>query len=103
MEPFHEISREWAEMRAQIQKLASEMDEVKKQLAQQTPPELLTFSEFSSRYPSWTEGRLRWKRFHQNTNGFAPAFAEDGARVLVNPRVFFDILANKKSLRPSRK
>ena len=99
MEPFEEISREWAAMRSELRQIAAELDQVKRQLAERTPPELLTFAEFTARYPSWTEGKLRWKRFHQATNGFAAAFVEDGSRVLVNPHVFFEVLTSSKRKR----
>jgi hypothetical protein len=55
-------------------------------------PTLLTFRQFSERFPAISESSLRWIRFNQEKNGFAPAFLRLGRRVLVDQDRFLEIL-----------
>ena len=52
-------------------------------------PSFLTFRQFSSKHPAWSEGSLRWLRFNQTTNGLDAAFVSLGRRVFVNEDEFF--------------
>ena len=58
-------------------------------------PTLLSFQQFSARHPAFGVGSLRWLRYCQGTNGFAPAFVVVGSRVLVWEEEFFRIVARQ--------
>ena len=59
------------------------------------PPTLLTFKQFASRHPAFTEASLRWIRFGCKKNGFASAFFRVAKRVLIDEAVWFRIIAEQ--------
>lgn len=69
------------------------------------PRNLKTIPQFSTEFPAFTQGGLRWLKFcseagHRNAkgetitpNGFAPAFVNVGRRVYIDVDKFFAIVA----------
>ena len=53
---------------------------------------LLTIRQFAEKHPAFTAPALRNIRFHQESNGFAPAFKTVGRKVLIDESVFFQII-----------
>ena len=51
---------------------------------------LSTLANFAEKHEAFTEKSLRWLRFNQTTNGFAPAFVNVGRRVLIDEDCFFE-------------
>lgn len=82
-------------------------------MSQETPPTLLTLSQFAERHPAFPVSTLRWLRWcsrprcragragrmhvvdELSPNGFAPAFLKVGGRVLVDEARFFEILRSQ--------
>lgn len=50
--------------------------------------EFLTIPEISKRYPAFTEGSLRWLRFHGEENGFNKCVRKIGKKCLICLREF---------------
>ena len=57
-------------------------------------PNLLTVRQFSQKHPAFPEGGLRFRIFHEETNGMKTAgvLVRNGRRVLINEERFFDWL-----------
>jgi hypothetical protein len=53
---------------------------------------LLTIKQFAQRHPAFSAPALRNMRFHQDKNGFAPAFKTVGAKVLIDEAEFFRVI-----------
>jgi len=58
---------------------------------------LLTIRLFSEKHPSFSQAALRNIRFHQDTNGFAPAFVCVGRRVLIDEDAFFQVIRQQNA------
>lgn len=58
---------------------------------------LHTIRQFSGKHPAFSEPALRNLRFHQDTNGFAPAFINVGRKVLIDEAKFFECIANQNT------
>ena len=52
---------------------------------------LLTVRQFSEKHPAFPEGGLRWRIFHEDSNGLkaAGAILRNGNRVLIHEERFF--------------
>jgi hypothetical protein len=63
-------------------------------------PNLLTVVQFSQKHPAFPIGGLRYRIFHERTNGLAEsgAIIRIGRKVLIDEAKFFDwvVLENKK-------
>jgi hypothetical protein len=46
-------------------------------------PTYLTFKQFASKYPAWSETALRWIRYQEEEKGFKGVFVKAGGRRLV--------------------
>lgn len=55
----------------------------------------LTIRQFAEKHPAFPQGGLRSIRFNQDSNGFAPAFLNQGRKVLINEQKFFEILESQ--------
>jgi len=53
---------------------------------------LLTVKQFADKHPAFSAPALRNIRFHQDSNGFAPAFKTVGRKVLVDETEFFRVI-----------
>ena len=57
-------------------------------------PTLHTFKQFSKKHHAFPEGGLRFRIFHEETNGMKAAgvIVRNGRRVLIDEERFFDLL-----------
>jgi hypothetical protein len=54
--------------------------------------EILSFKEFSRRFPTFSESSLRWIAFNADSNGFCTAFRKIGRRRYIVPEIFFRLV-----------
>ena len=57
-------------------------------------PTLLTVKQFNQKHPAFPVGGLRFRIFHEDTNGMKAAgvIVRNGRRVLIDEERFFDLL-----------
>ena len=61
---------------------------------------ILTIKQFAEKHPAFPEGGLRWRIFHERTNGLkdAGAILRNGNRVLIYEERFFAWLDTKNGI-----
>jgi len=63
---------------------------------QRPTKDIMTVKGFAQRFPTFSEGALRWMIFRKTKNGFDKAFVKVGRRLLIDVEEFFSIISELK-------